>query len=69
MTLNFAILVTLATLVTLVIPITLVTMVHKYYIAQCTSLLAPSGALVFIMVYYIPSAQPLFQIFQRSRGL
>ena len=37
MTLNFAILVTLATLVTLVIPITLVTMVHKYYIAQCTS--------------------------------
>ena len=29
-----------------------------------TILLAPSGALVFIMVYYIPASKPLFQIFQ-----
>ena len=27
-------------------------------------LLAPSGALVFIMVYYISASKPLFQIFQ-----
>ena len=35
-------------------------MPFKKYIVE---LLAPSGALVFIMVYYIPS-KPLFQIFQ-----